>query len=283
MTTMTMNLNFWAENITEESKNEFMTAVEHSATVMMIQMTSENISKLEKRIKTLKEDITENGDDDANTKTRKLDGLKADKSAAEADKSKLEKSESDTHKVYEKVVSAMTIKNADHFGNKKDVVETVLRVLATWNNRKLMKYAITPAFQSPALHEALETIHITSKAGEDGQLIMSKEVKEAYKKASQELETIIKTTFSLPFETVYTTKTRVKLTAEDKKQLHQLYVKSASNVFDVDDEKNIINFSKRKVSTLVRGKKDKKTGNIRYDYSALGGTIADIVMRHYFA
>ena len=40
----------------------------------------------------------------------------------------------------------MTIKNADHFGNKKDVVETVLRVLATWNNRKLMKYAITPVF-----------------------------------------------------------------------------------------------------------------------------------------
>lgn len=45
---------------------------------------------------------------------------------------------------------------------------------------------------------------------------MSKEVKEAYKKASNELESIIKNTFSLPFATSYTDKTRVKMNADDK-------------------------------------------------------------------
>ena len=54
---------------------------------------------------------------------------------------------------------------------------------------------------------------------------MTKEVKEAYKKASAELETIIKTTFSLPFETPYTDKTRVKLTADDKKLLNDCYIR----------------------------------------------------------
>ena len=72
---------------------------------------------------------------------------------------------------------------------------------------------------NPRLYDALEAIHINSKAGEDGNIIMSKEVKEAYKKASEELERIIKVTFSLSHETPYTRKTRVKLTAEDKKLL----------------------------------------------------------------
>ena len=176
----------------------------------------------------------------------------------------------------------MSEKNADHFGNSKDVVRTVLRVLATWDNSKLVKYAIIPAFQSPALYEALEAIHISSKAGDDGNLVMSKEVKDAYKKASQELETIIKTTFSLPFETPYTDKTRVKLTAEDKKLLNDCYVRGFSNKFDTDDDGKVT-FKKRQINTLVKAKKNKKTQEVTYDYSGLASTISNIVIKHYFA
>ena len=94
----------------------------------------------------------------------------ADKQTA---RTEFENQKSDLAEVYNKVVSIMSEKNADHFGNNKDVVRTVLRVLATWNNSKLVKHAIIPAFKDESLYIALETIHITSKAGEDGNLVMS--------------------------------------------------------------------------------------------------------------
>lgn len=97
---------------------------------------------------------------------------------------KLKTDAAETLPVYTQVVTEMSQKNENHFGNDKDVVRTVLRILATWDNSKLVKYAIIPAFQSPELYNALEAIHVNSKASDDGALVMSNEVKEAYKKAS---------------------------------------------------------------------------------------------------
>ena len=51
----------------------------------------------------------------------------------------------------------MSQKNADHFGNSADVVRTVLRVLGSWDNSKLVKYAIIPAFESPELYKTMNT------------------------------------------------------------------------------------------------------------------------------
>lgn len=111
---------------------------------------------------------------------------------------------------------------------------------------------------------------------------MSKEVKEAYKKASTELETIIKKTFSLPFATKYTDKTRVKLTAEDKKLLNDCYVKGFRNNFKMDEKTGTVNFESRQINTLVKAKRNRKTGKMEYDYSGLATTIANIVIKHYF-
>ena len=145
-----------------------------------------------------------------------------------------------------------------------------------------MKYAIIPAFESPALYEALEAIHVNSVANENGELSMTKEVKEAYKKASTELESIIKNTFSLTYETAYTSKTRVKMDAPDKKLLNDCYIKGFSNKFDTDDD-GVVTFKKRQINTLVKAKKNRKTGEVSYDYSGLASTISNIVIKHYFA
>lgn len=266
-------INFFAKNITVEARAEFMDAVSHEAAGMNIQLLDDSISKLEKKIANENDNYTK----------EEVQAFQVQLDSAIESRTKFEESQAQTLDVYNKVISAMTQKNADHFGNSSDVVRTVLRVLASWDNSKLVKYAIIPAFQSPDLYEALQAIHINSKAGDDGTLVMSKEVKEAYKKASAELETIIKTTFSLPFETPYTDKTRVKLTAEDKKLLNDCYIKGFSNKFDVDDEKGTVSFKKRQINTLVKAKKNRKTGEITYDYSGLAGTIANIVIKHYFA
>lgn len=277
----TLMINFFATGISTEKKVELMTAINHEETDMRIKLTDDNISRTQKRIDSINKDITENGDEDGSLQ-KMLDAKTAELAALKDEKVQLESDLASTLEVYTKVVDNMSTKNKDGFGNKKDVVRTVLRVLASYADSKLVKYAIIPAFQSPELYNALETIHITSKASEDGALVMSKDVKEAYKTASKELESIIKNTFSLPFETDYTDKTRVKMNADDKKLLNDCYIKGFTNKFTTDDNGNV-SFKTRQVNTLVKAKKDKKSGKITYDYSGLANTIANIVLKHYFA
>lgn len=275
----TLSINFYKKNITEELRNEFHSAISYENADMNIQLLDTDISRLETRITNLKN----NEDKTEEEKSIELADLNAKLEEKKASRSEFEQEKTDLAEVYNKVVSAMSEKNKNHFGNNKDVVRTVLRVLATWNNSKLVKYAIIPAFKDETLYNALETIHVTSKAGENGNLVMSKEVKEAYKTASAQLETIIKTTFSLPFETPYTDKTRVKLTTEDKKLLNDCYIRGFSNKFDTDEDTGKVSFKKRQINTLIKAKKNHKTGKMEYDYSGLATTIANIVIKHYFA
>ena len=268
----TLSINFYAPEINATLKEEFAQAIEHEAADMTISLLHDTIAKLESKIANEKGTYSE----------EEVQAFQVQLDNANDMLAKFEESHKDTLEVYNKVVDVMSLRNENGFGNNKDVVRTVLRVLASWNNSKLVKYAIIPAFSSPALYEALETIHINSKANEDGNISMTKEVKDAYKKASNELESIIKNTFSLPFATDYTDKTRVKLTAEDKKLLNDCYIKGFSNKFDTDDDGNVT-FKKRQINTLVKAKKDKKTQEVTYDYSGLASTIANIVMKHYFA
>lgn len=275
---LNLNINFLNQEATIDQTKDFMFAVEHEESEMTIQLIKDDITRTKKRLDNL---------DSSETKTeeqKELERKALEEKLAELEKDLESEQENSafTRETYEKVITDMTQENHDHFKNDKDVVRTVLRVLATWNNSKLVKYAIIPAFESPALYEALEAIHINSNAGEDGALVMSKEVKEAYKKASQELETIIKKTFSLPFATPYTEKTRVKLTAEDKKLLNDCYVKGFKNNFSIDEKTGSVNFNKRQINTLVKAKRNKKTNKMEYDYSGLADCISAIVIKHYF-
>ncbi len=275
---LNLNINFLNQEATIDQTKDFMLAVEHEESEMTIQLIKDDITRTKKRLDNL---------DSNETKTeeqKELERKALEEKLAELEKDLESEQENSafTRETYEKVIADMTQENHDHFKNDKDVVRTVLRVLATWNNSKLVKYAIIPAFESPALYEALEAIHINSNAGEDGALVMSKEVKEAYKKASQELETIIKKTFSLPFATPYTEKTRVKLTAEDKKLLNDCYVKGFKNNFSIDEKTGSVNFNKRQINTLVKAKRNKKTNKMEYDYSGLADCISAIVIKHYF-
>ena len=275
---LNLNINFLNQEATIDQTKDFMLAVEHEESEMTIQLIKDDITRTKKRLDNL---------DSNETKTeeqKELERKALEEKLAELEKDLESEQENSafTRETYEKVIADMTQENHDHFKNDKDVVRTVLRVLATWNNSKLVKYAIIPAFESPALYEALEAIHINSNAGEDGALVMSKEVKEAYKKASQELETIIKKTFSLPFATPYTEKTRVKLTAEDKKLLNDCYVKGFKNNFSIDEKTGSVNFNRRQINTLVKAKRNKKTNKMEYDYSGLAECISAIVIKHYF-
>lgn len=267
----TLNINFYAEGITEEARVEFNSAIAHENALMNIQMLNDSISKLDKKIENKNGDYSE----------EEVASFKAQKDKLEKSRDKFEEVSNDTLEVYTKVVDTMALKNENHFGNDKDVVRTVLRVLASWDNSKLVKYAIIPAFESKELYDCLETIHVNSKCGENGELSMTKEVKEAYKKATDELDRIMKVTFSLPFATPYTDKMRIKLDAEDRNLLHKCYVKGFTNKYTVNEESGTVEFSKRIINTLVKATKC-KDGTMKYNYSGLASTISNIVIKHYF-
>ena len=89
------------------------------------------------------------------------------------------------------------------------------------------------------------------------------------------LDNIMRDAFSLPIATPYTTSLRIKLNAQDRKVLHDVYVKGFSNKFDKDDD-GTITFKSRKYNTAV--KKNRK-GDI--DYSGLATDIAKLVIAKY--
>lgn len=283
--TKTLSINFYNETINAEQKADFNNAITFENASLNIQYLNDSIARLEKQIakKTEAQSELEAESDAYKAIQAELDALNVKKTDAESSKAQFETVQAENESIYNNVVNAMTIKDeVSHFGNKKDVVRTVLRVLASYDNNKLVKYAIIPAFESEKLYNCLETIHVNSKALEDGNVSMTNEVKQAYKDANSELESIIKNTFSLPFATEYTDKTRVKINAEDRKLLHDCYIKGFKNNYDVDDEGNV-SFNSRTINTLVKAKKNKKTGEVKYDYTGLATTISAIVVSKYFA
>lgn len=273
-TMKTLDLNFFVENISDDMKKEFHLAIFHEKCDMELSLVAANIVKLNAKIENKNDDYTK----------EEIEAFRSELAKLEKVQTELNADLSANKEVHEKVLADMTRKDpVSHNGNSKDVVRTVLRVLASVENSKLVKSAVVPAFTTPELYNALETIHINSKATEDGAISLTKEVKAAYKEASKQLETIIKTTFSLPFETSYTSKTRVKLTADDKKLLNDCYIKGFNNKFSIDRKTGVVSFDERKINTLVTVKENKKTGKLTYNYTGLASTIANIVLKHYFA
>ena len=273
-TMKTLDLNFFAENISDDMKKEFHVAIAYERNDMEVELIKTAIKKLDNKIENKDKKYT----------SEQVEGFKSEKNELVTSKEKLASDMSASFDTYNKVIDDMTRKDAvSHNGNKKEIVRTVLRVLASVENSRLIKYAITETFKTPELYNALETIHVNSSVTEDGAVSMTKEVKEAYKEASKQLETIIKTTFSLPFETSYTDKTRVKINASDRKLLHDCYVKGFTNKFSEDRKTGVISFDTQKRNTLVTVKENQKTGELTYNYSGLATTIANIVLKHYFA
>ena len=270
----TLAINFFAENINDDMKKEFHVAIVYERDDMELELLKTSIKKLDGKIENKDKKYT----------SEQVEGFKSEKEELEKDKEKLVSNMSENKETYEKVIADMTRKDEkSHNGNKKEVVRTVLRVLATVENSRLIKSAIVGTFKTPELYEALETIHVNSKSTENGAISLTKEVKEAYKEASKQLESIVKNTFSLPFETSYTSKTRVKINSGDRKLLHDCYVKNFTNKFSENRKTGVISFDCQKRNTLIKVTENQKTGELTYNYSGLATTIANIVLKHYFA
>ena len=117
----TLSINFYAKNITEESKSELMTAVQHESCNMNIQLLDDTIAKLEKKI------ANENG----NYSAEEVQAFQVQLDSANESRTKFVETQTDTLEVYNKVISTMSQKNADHFGNSADAVSYTHLTLPT--------------------------------------------------------------------------------------------------------------------------------------------------------
>lgn len=266
-----LKINFLSRDINDEKAIQLAGAVNYELNAMTVQLKKDEAAKLLKQIENKNERYTEK---EVAAFSDKLLVVESEIKACEEAMKELDAN-------YSSVIAHMTEVNAEGYGNDPDVVKTVLRVLAACENSKLMKYAIIPTFTSAELYDALENIHVLSKAKDDGSITMSTSVKDSYKKADAELDRIMKVNFSLPFATPYTEKIRVKMTAEDKKLLNECYVTGFSNRFE--DEENSKIFKARSVRTLVSKKIDKTTKKETVNYSKLATVICNIVVAHYAA
>ena len=192
----------------------------------------------------------------------------------EAENKKCAETQEELRNVYESVLGNMTTPNEKGFANSKDQVRTVLRLVACAENRKFYEYAPIPSLKDEELYHALEEIHVNNEVSDDGYSTNSKERVDAYKKATERLDAVVRDIYSLPVATTYTMALRVKLNKQDRKAIHDVYVKNLFNRFETDDD-GVTTLASSGVTTAV--KKSKKGT----DYSKLSKDIAMIVIRKY--
>lgn len=263
-----LKINFMSATINDSQTMEFAQAVKFEELCMALFLNDESQEKQNKII------ANENGnysEKEVAAAQEKLDTLK--KASAE-----MTATRDELRPIYDNVLSVMTKPNTEGFSNDRDVVRTVLRVVACAGNSKFYKLAIIPAFQNSDLKDALDAIHVSNDVTADGYSTNSKERQELFKKASAELDAIMRDTFSLPVETPYTAKLRVKLNATDRKVINDVYVKGFSNQIEKSKKTDALTFVGRKYNTACKVNKD---GVV--DYSGLATDIAKLVLGKYSA
>ena len=125
-------INFLAENISDSARSEFMHAVRYENLSMVMQLLNDTISKLEKKI------LNEKGTYSA----EEVQAFNVQLTKAQTELAKVQNEHEELTDNYNRVLTLMTQKNEDHFGNSVDVVRTVLRVLGSWDNSKLVKLSL---------------------------------------------------------------------------------------------------------------------------------------------
>lgn len=261
-----LKINFLNNDATVNQTKDLAQAVRFELCDMTKKM---NLDAIAKQAKIVANEKGTHDEDEIAAAQAKIDKL-------EAENVKLSATMEELRIIYDSVIEDMTMPNDKGYSNNADTVRTVLRVVACAENSKLYKYAIIPAFENETLYNCLEAIHVNNDVVEEGYSTNTKERVALYKSAQEELDNIMRDTFSLPIATPYTTALRVKLNAQDRKVLHDCYIKGFSNKFDTDSDTGVITFKSRKYNTAV--KKNRK-GEI--DYSGLATDIAKVVISKY--
>ena len=260
-----LKINFLNQSINDEQTIELATTVKFEELDMILSLNNDNIKSLSTKIENKQGKYTE----------EEVEAFKVQKQKLEAENLAINERVEEARPVYEKVLEAIANSGNGEFCNGVDNTRNVLRVVACAENSKLFKYALLSAIDNDDLFNAMEVCHNIDNNNDLGGTKQTKEVKEAYKKAENQIQNILKTTLSLPFASDYTDVCRNKYNGADLKLLHECYVVGFSNKYDVKDNSTV--FTGREVKKLINKKVNSK-GEVTMNYKKFAEAICKLTI-----
>lgn len=271
-----LKINFLNPTVTNESLLSFAKAVRFSRLQMEAELLADQIAQLSRKIDNKAGKFSE----------EEIKAFEKKKLQLEVDLEDTEELQEGLEEDFNTVVEIMTTKpEGSEYANPEEAVKNVLRVMGAAENPKLEKYALKTGIGSGSLYEALQTCHSlknTSETG-SGMVKQTKAVKEAYAQAEKEIQDQLRSVLSLPIETLFTGKLRVKFGATDLRQIHESYVLGYQNDYLVDTDKDGNETSRVvkavKARTLVVKKEGKNGEAPKYNFGKLAAVITRIVIQ----
>lgn len=258
-----LTINF-KNNATDNDKTAFAQAVKYAGLAMTIEMTSDAISRLDKKI-----------ENKANKYTiKQVDAFKDERELLQIDLETYQEDADSVLPVYESVKESIV-----EGGSIPENVDNILRCIAAAENSKLEKYALK-RLGTVEIYNNLMICHDISNSNDSGIAVISKSLRAAYDAAQDAIQRELRETLSLE-ESAYTEKTTIRFNKTDMRLIHETFVRGFSNVYDVskDEDGNEVSrvYKGVKVSHAIATKKS-KDGDVKYNFSKFNETVARLVI-----
>ena len=258
-----LSINF-KNNATVNDQAAFSQAVKYAGLSMTLELVSDQISALDKKIENKGGKYT----------TDEVEGFKSKKTLLEVDKETFEEEAAGIIAIYETVKDSMV-----ESGSIPENVDNILRVIAAAENSKLEKYALK-RLGTVEIYNNLMACHDLSRSNDNGLAIIGKNDRAAYDAAQDAIQRELREALTLE-ESAYTEKLTVRFNKTDMRLIHETFIRGFSNQYEVtkDDQGNEVSrvYKGVKVSRSIMTKKS-KDGDVKYNFGKFNETIARLAI-----
>ena len=246
-----LSINF-KNNATINDQAAFSQAVKYAGLSMTLELVSDQISALDKKIENKGGKYTPD----------EVEGFKSKKTLLEVDKETFEEESAGIIAVYESVKDSMV-----ESGSIPENVDNILRVIAAAENSKLEKYALK-RLGTVEIYNNLMACHDLSRSNDNGLAIIGKNDRAAFDAAQDAIQRELREALTLE-ESDYTEKLTVR------------FNRGFSNQYDVtkDDQGNEVSrvYKGVKVSRSIMTKKS-KDGDVKYNFGKFNETVTRLAI-----
>lgn len=252
----------------EENLKELQLAMNYEYFDMKIQITKEQIEKLESKIL--------NKPDKAGKKKytdEQVEGFKKELEVAQENLENFTKNLKECTKTYNKVLDAISDRD-------KSAFKRFMRLMGAMYDSKCWGYVLElDCFDDvETLYNCMETIHNPSDPktiGENG-FVKANSIKDTIKLANEALAKELRQLFSIFDENPYIEKMALKFNKTALHKIHETYITGLKHGCSVDSEDNLTIKATTLSSAIVKGK-NKETGEVVYNCGRFGKNLSMIV------
>ena len=266
-----MKLNYAINLDNKELVNDIFSAIEWEKCDMMIAMNNDAIAAKDAIIANKKGTYSE----------ADIEAAKDAKTLLENANLELRSNQDSLSEVREKVLaSIVSAKSEDGLAsNDINAVRNIFRLSACSENKKFFRLVPVSSPAIGKIYDAMEKIHSFDGCfSEDGERINYAISKQAFKTVSKEIESALRSMFSIFVENEYTKKVSVRFNKTDLGHIHECYVRSFEVKTYKKDGEVIVSGGAYK--TIITKKETEK--GVEYDGKAFFELIAKLAFIHLF-